>query len=291
MPTCSLREDLHGSRIYQGVDKILNKALDELVKEVRTEFGERDLSEAELLKKLRPYQVMVRLESKCHEIYNKYEERVREKLRMGLYGSVDQRKFEKSLDNARKARAGATLEKIFLKLLDLYKVKYVKYEKEVQIGEAEFDFVVPDKRSAVENPERSVLISLKREVRERWKLTIGDAYIIRKKYDYPVLENIWFASLGQPPLEAVTAMVALCIVVYVPNNYYDEILRELRGAYDLSEQELARIKPFSKIVEDALDVMEGRRQFRPCVVEKRRLRQHRDLITYFTGMESKRGTE
>ena len=272
-----------------SVDEILSKALEELVKEVRAEIGERDLSEAELLKKLRPYQVMARLESKCHEIYNKYEEHVREKLRRGLYGSVDQREFEKSLDNARKARAGATLEKIFLKLLDLYKVKY---EKEVQIGEAEFDFVVPDKRSAIENPERSVLISLKREVRERWKLTIGDAYIIRQKYDYPVLENIWFASLGQPPLEAVTAMVALCIVVYVPNNYYDEILRELRrGIYDLSEQELARIKPFSKIVEDALDVMEGRRQFRPCVVEKRRLRQHRDLITYFTGMESKRGAE
>jgi hypothetical protein len=59
----------------------------------------------------------------------------------------------------------------------------------------------------------------------------------------------------------------------------------------LSEQELAIIKPFSKIVEDALDVMEGRRQFRPCVVEKRRLRQHRDLTTYFTGMESRRGAE
>jgi hypothetical protein len=272
-----------------SVDEILNEALDELVKEVRAEIDKKDLGEAELLKSLRPYQVTARLESKCHEIYNKYEKRVRERLHKGQYGPVDQREFEKSLDNARKARAGATFEKIFVQLLDLYEVKY---EKGVQIGEAEFDFVVPDKRSAIENPERSALISLKREVRERWKLTVGDAYIIRQKYGYPVLENVWFASLGQPPLEAVTAMVALCIVVYVPNSYYDEILGKLRKeVHDLGEQELARIKPFSKIVEDALDVVKGHRQFRPCVVEERRLRRYRDLITHFTGMESGKGAE
>jgi hypothetical protein len=266
-----------------SVDEILREAFNEIVDEVRKETGERDIGE-EILKKLRPYQLVARLESKCHEIYNKYERLVRENFRSGLYGSVDQREFEKSLDNARKARAGATLEKIFLKLLELYRIKH---EKSVQIEEAEFDFAIPDRTSAIENPESSVLISLKREVRERWKLTVGDAYIIRQKYDYPVLENIWFASLGSPPLEAVTAMVTLCIVVYVPNDHYNEILQKLRGAaHGLSEQELARIRPFSKIIEDVLDVMEGRKRFRPCNVKKRELKKHRSLATYFTGTKS-----
>lgn len=272
-------------RDIPSVDEILREAFDELIKEVSVEMGKTDLVKAGVLKRLRPYQVMARLESKCHEIYSRYEERVRERFKQGLYGSYSQREFEKSLDNTRKARAGATLEKIFLRLLDLYDIKY---EKGVRIWEAEFDFAIPDKRSAIGRPERSVLISLKREVRERWKLTVGDAYIIRHKYGYPVLENIWFVSLGEPPLDAVTAMVSLCIAVYLPNDYYNKVLTGLRsGAYDLSEQELNRIKPFSKIVEDALDVTKGLKLFEPCIIESRRLRQYRDIISYLSVTEAK----
>lgn len=261
------------------VDEIVEEAVKELIREMKRETGREGLKEDEVLKTLKPYQAMERLELKCREIYNRHEQQVREKFGRGAYGSVDPKMFENSLANARRARAGATLEKIFLKLLNVYGISYKKH---VRMGEAEFDFAIPSGEQALRNPHRSVLISLKREVRERWKLTVGDAYILRQKYGYPVLENIWFASLGEPPLEAIAAMTALCIVTYVPNDHFNVVSETLRKRGDLTDREIARIRRFSRIIEDALRVTRDEIPLEPCVIEQRKLERYKSLLGYIS---------
>jgi hypothetical protein len=235
-------------------------AVDDILKRALKELGITNLRD---LRKQPPYVIAEQLEKKCHEIYNRYESRIREKRRKGLYGPVDDQKFETSLANSRRARAGKTLEKIFISLLDAYNIKY---ERDVHINEVEFDFVIPSRMHAINNPRRSILISIKREVRERWKLTVGDAYILRYKYGYPLLENVWFASLGEPPLEAVTAMASLCIRVYIPNSIYEDTKK--RASKLLTEGELKRIRPFSYIIEDVLKILEGE-EIKECEITTR----------------------
>lgn len=189
-----------------------------------------------------PHEAVAALEKKCHEIYTENEERVRDKFRRGEYGRYRQRDFETSLANSRRVRAGRTLELIFRRMLDLFSIPH---ERPRDLGEAEFDFVIPDMLTLKRDPERAVLISLKRKVRERWKLTVGDAYILREIYGYP--DSVWFVSLFDPPVDAVRIFLKLKIRVYVPDGSFTDILKQLK---DLAEEELKRLRPFSRIFED-----------------------------------------
>ncbi|MEM2188967.1 MAG: type II restriction endonuclease [Nitrososphaerota archaeon] len=183
------------------------------------------------------------LERKCHEIYNRYEEQVRRNFREGKYGEYSDREFETSLANSRRARAGATLEQIFKLMLRL---REIPWEKPSDLREAEFDFVIPDMNTLEKNPDNAVLISLKRKVRERWKLTVGDAYILRKIYGYK--NNIWFVSLFEPPSEAVKVFLKLGIRVYVPDDSYERILEKIRTS--VSEDESSKLRKFSQVFSD-----------------------------------------
>lgn len=214
-----------------GVEEIIDMAMREL-----------SFTDISKIRSLPPHRAVMALERKCHEIYNRYERKVREKFRKGEYGEYSYRDFETSLANSRRARAGRTLEILFKRLLDLFGIPA---EKPSELGEAEFDFVIPDSTTLRRDPQKAVLISLKREVRERWKLTVGDAYILRKIYGFP--DNIWFVSLFDPPLDAVRIFLKLGIRVYVPDGSYDGI-RD--GLGDLSEEELSGLRRFSQIFDD-----------------------------------------
>ncbi len=197
------------------------------------------------IREMRPYEVANKLEEMCHKIYSEYEETVRQKFIKGMYGRYDVREFETSLANARRQRGGKTLETIFEELLKLYGIPY----DSGKIYEAEFDFIIPSRDTAMRNPRKAVLILVKREVRERWRLTVGDAYILRRIYNFPEeLDNIWFISLFDPPIDAVTSMVKLNIRIYVPNGSFNRIVEEVRSR--VTENELSRIKRFSEIFED-----------------------------------------
>ncbi len=127
-----------------------------------------------------------RLEEKCHELYRKYESIVREKWR----NKVSPDRLELSLSQSRVSRAGHTVELILETLL---KVFGVKYERNKRINEEQLDFVIPDVETLKKNPRNAVVISVKREVRERWREVVGEAYILREVIGIP--DNIWFVSL------------------------------------------------------------------------------------------------
>jgi len=154
-----------------------------------------------------------RLEEKCHELYRKYESIVREKWR----DKVSPDRLELSLSQSRVSRAGHTVELILETLL---KVFGVKYERNKRINEEQLDFVIPDVETLKKNPRNAVVISVKREVRERWREVVGEAYILREVIGIP--DNIWFVSLYEPPEYAVKTMTALRIRVYVPDEFYEK---------------------------------------------------------------------
>lgn len=174
--------------------KILNKALN------KVEIDKEDLSKTATL-----------LESKCEEIYRRYEKEAREKYR----DKADPAELEKSLNQTRVTRGGRTVELIFYKLLDEFDIEY---EKKPKINEERPDIVIPSKKILLEKPESAVIISIKRKVRERWREVVGEAYILRKIHKIP--DNIWFFSLFEPPKYAVKTMVNLGIRVYVSDRYY-----------------------------------------------------------------------
>jgi len=209
---------------------------------LKTALKKLSFTEPSKIRAMKPHAVITALEKTCHEIYSGYEKQVREKFRTGRYGKIDSREFETSLANSRKVRAGVTLELIFRRMLDLF---LIPHEHPKELGEAEFDFAVPDTETLKKDPKKAVLISLKRKVRERWKLTVGDAYILREIYGYP--DNLWFVSLFDPPVDAVRVFLRLKIRVFVPDGSFDNIIRQLK---DLTEEELKRLRPFSKIFED-----------------------------------------
>ena len=211
-----------------------------ILKEALTKLSFRDPSKITAMK---PHKVITVLEKTCHEIYSEHEEHVREKFSKGRYGKFDTREFETSLANSRKVRAGVTLELIFRHMLDLLSIPY---KSGVEIGEAEADFVVPDMETLKKNKKSAVLISLKRKVRERWKLTVGDAYILREIYGYP--NNVWFVSLYEPPLDAVKVFLKLHIRIYVPDDVYASIRNKILK--DFAKDELDRLRKFSQVFDD-----------------------------------------
>ncbi len=178
-----------------------------------------------------------RLEEKCHEIYRRYEAKVRERWK----GKVPDDELELSLSQSRVSRAGHTVELILQTLLDLMGIKYERNKRISEEEQLTLDFVIPDVETLKKDPKNAVVISVKREVRERWMEVVGEAYILREILKIP--DNIWFVSLYEPPEYAVKTMTRLNIKVFVPDEFYEKYKKF--GARRFSEM-FEELKKFKK---------------------------------------------
>ncbi len=85
-------------------------------------------------------------------------------------------RLEKDLGNMRKARGGATFEQAVMRLLKMLDIPCEKpVSKNVSAKLKRIDLVVPDIQTALEKPERSVFLTLKRTLREQWKQEVPTA--------------------------------------------------------------------------------------------------------------------
>jgi len=192
-------------------DEILHEVLTHLDKEYdfrrRIKNSEIPLSQA-----------AIKLERACHKRYREYENVVREKY---LKRGVDPAKLEKSLMQTRATRAGRTVELIIHTLLDIVGIpneKNVRYPH--RDGET-LDIVIPSSHVLKIRPKDAIIISIKRQVRERWREIVGEAYILRKIHGIP--DNIWFVTITcNISTYIVRSMTKLEIRVYVPNECYEE---------------------------------------------------------------------
>ncbi|MFZ8852434.1 type II restriction endonuclease [Fervidibacter sp.] len=84
-------------------------------------------------------------------------------------------RLEKDLGNMRKARGGLTFERAVEKLLSTIAIPYERPRgREAQKLER-IDLVSPDVKTALNEPERAIFLTLKRTLRERWKQEVPAA--------------------------------------------------------------------------------------------------------------------
>ena len=186
-------------------EEILSEVLHELNEEMKFEEKVRS-------GEITPSKAALILEDRCHKKYREYEEGVKEKWK----NRVKLDELEKSLMQSRAPRAGATVELIIEKLLELMKIpcqRKVWYPK--KNGE-QLDIVVPDKDTLLRSPDKAIIISIKRKVRERWREVVGEAYILRQVHGIP--DNIWFVTVTCDISNyVIESMTKLNIRVYVPD--------------------------------------------------------------------------
>lgn len=203
-----------------STEEILNNAMHNLIREV--DF-QRKIKE----QKISLSKATIQLEKKCYGLYLQYEKSVRKKYEK----LVDPAILEKSLSQSRMARGGLTTEKIIHRMISILGVpceRNVKYPD--KYGET-LDLVVPGKRTLESDPSRTIIISVKRKVRERWRQVVGEAYILREVHG--ILSNIWFVTITcNVSKYIVRSMTTLGIKVYVPDKCVKEY--ETYGANPLS---------------------------------------------------------
>jgi hypothetical protein len=121
--------------------------------------------------------------------------------------------MEKSLGNARKARAGITFELIIEKLLKLAEVpceRPGKKDKKAYEKLRNIDIVSPDVNTAVEKEDKAIFISTKRTLRERWKQVI---------YEHQKGRRLYLVTInGEISEKEAQAMKAEGLIVYVPDE-------------------------------------------------------------------------
>lgn len=114
--------------------------------------------------------------------------------------------FEKSLKQSRAARAGRSLEIIVMRLLDILGIPNEHITKEDEKSDLRrIDIVVPDRKTAIRDPDKAKFLSLKTSLKDRWKLVIEDkkpdqtTYLItllqREKLTKEVAEKIGNAGV------------------------------------------------------------------------------------------------
>ena len=129
-----------------------------------------------------------------YRIYRDYENKTIQKLTDETLNMIDKDTFtksevrdivseiakkaielEKSLKQSRYARAGRAFEIIVEELLSIIGITGEHVTKEDKnSGLRPIDFVIPDKKTAMERPDKAHFLSLKTSLKDRWKLVVED---------------------------------------------------------------------------------------------------------------------
>ena len=201
--------------------EILEEILDKLNRE-------EDFTNKVRTGKISTSEAVLRLEKECYRKYLEYEGKVKEKWK----DKVEKDVLEKSLMQSRATRAGDTVELIIQKLLEILNIPCERKVWFPKRNGEQLDIVIPDKLTLLENPQNAIIISIKREVRERWREVVGEAYILRDVFGVP--DNIWFVAISCDVSNyAVRSMTKLCIRVYIPDKCFKDY--EKYGARPLSQ--------------------------------------------------------
>jgi len=215
---------------------------DDILEEGIAKLNESIDFETEIKKgHLRPSKGAIKLEKTCHEIYLDYERKIRKE-----YSDVDPATLEQSLAQSRMARGGYTTEAIIhrlLRILDIPCERRVVFPKNLHPEGERLDIVVPDREVLAKDSSKAIIISVKRNVRERWREVVGEAYVLRKVHCVP--DNIWFATITCDVSEyIVKSMTQLKLRVYVPDECHKDF-----GKYNA--------RPLSQMFDDLVSFLES----------------------------------
>lgn len=171
------------------------------------------------------YDVYLKHENKAFEdmtqnILSEYDketysrEDVKEILSVGIKKAST---FEKSLKQSRASRAGKAYEIIVTDLLDRLGVKSEHITKEdKKSGLRPIDIVIPDRKTAIDDPDQAQFLSLKTSLKDRWKLVVEDQKQGQRTHLLTLLQN---EKLTKEVAEKISSAG---IFTYVPDHVKEE---------------------------------------------------------------------
>lgn len=138
--------------------------------------------------------------------------------------------FEKSLKQSRASRAGKAYEFIVMDLLDRMGIKNEHITKEdKKSGLRPIDIVIPDRDTAINNPDQAQFLSLKTSLKDRWKLVVEDQKQGQRTHLLTLLQN---EKMSTAVAEKISENG---IFTYVPDKIKDEQFKSLNRIRKLSD--------------------------------------------------------
>lgn len=171
------------------VDKAVEKAkalipsVDRILDEAAKRIGIFELDREDILSNFA--ELVNRLEAEALRLYRSYEDRAFKSLAghiAEVQGDVSPielaveaaRKLEFRAGQMRKARGGASFQKIVQKLLTLAGIPCEEPSKETKRILRRIDLVSPSAEVAKKTPDKAIFLAVKRTLRERWKQVVPE---------------------------------------------------------------------------------------------------------------------
>lgn len=169
------------------INKIVEKAkkiiptVDIILDEAVTNLGISKLSKNKILKNFGD--LIEKLEAEAFRVYQKYENLAfknlikfwkKERMKTPEELVKATRKLEFAAGQMRKARGGATFQKIIQKLLNSTGIPCEEPHKETRRILRRIDLVSPSAEVAKNTPDKAVFLAVKRTLRERWKQAVPE---------------------------------------------------------------------------------------------------------------------
>ena len=171
-----------------------------------------------------------------YKIYLKYENRIIEKLTQSTLDKIDKDTLtkdevkiilgkivkesitlEKSLKQSRYARAGSTFETIVKGLLEKIGIQSEHITKEdKKSGLRPIDLVIPDRKTAIEQPDKAHFLSLKTSLKDRWKLVVEDQTQGQRTHLITLLQKEKLTD------EVAKKIIDRGIFLYIPDKIKEE---------------------------------------------------------------------
>lgn len=141
-------------------------------------------------------------------------------------------KFQTSVNQMRKKRAGETFQESILRLLRKADIACEKAKGEVEADLGHTDIVVPDVKTAVEMPDKAIFMACQHTLAERWWAATPMATMGRRGYLITM-----DSKLGE---KKANRMKKYNLVTFVPDSVKEK--KELKG--------LPWIRPLSALPSD-----------------------------------------
>jgi len=213
-----------------GTEKIISDAFGDVTKKtsqkLKPDYIRKNFSELNELLFYRAY-----------EIYIKHEEKVKADLAKSILARSNKKsyspkdveeillaavpeaaRFEKSLMQSRASRAGKSYELIVMRLLDIMKIPNEHITKEdKKSGLRPIDIVIPDRKTAIENPDQAQFLSLKTSLKDRWKLVVEDQKQGQRTHLLTLLQNERISK------DVVDKIYDKGIFLYIPDGKKEDL--------------------------------------------------------------------
>ncbi len=168
----------------------------------------------------------------CYEIYQEYEQRVIANLTHDALARIHKDTLTKTeveailkvvvgeaikteihLKQSRYARAGQSFEIVVRELLKLIGIPSEHMTREDKAsGLRRIDLVVPDRKTAIDRPDKAHFLSLKTSLKDRWKLVVEDQRPNQRTHLLTLLQN---ESLSTNVIDKI---MERGIFLYIPDS-------------------------------------------------------------------------